>query len=116
MQHRRLQRPQLPRLWLLPLRQHCLPWISGFGLSLLLWLCFLNLWDGLGSELSDHVLRLAFPEWKFLWEQMVKGKKMYLLKMLAQSSFDWESWLLGCFFFSFFLFGERVSRCNSGWS
>lgn len=65
MQHRQLRRLLQLLLWLLPLQRHCLPWTSGFGLSLLLWLCFLNLWGGLGFELSDHDLQLAFPEWKF---------------------------------------------------
>lgn len=78
MQHKQLQKLLQPLLWLLPSQQHCLQWTCGFGLCLLLWLCFLNPWGGLGFELSDHVLQLALPEWKFhsqcltqslLWKQ-----------------------------------------------
>jgi hypothetical protein len=92
MQHKQLQKLLQPLLWLLPSQQHCLQWTCGFGLCLLLWLCFLNPWGGLGFELSDHVLQLALPEWKFLWERIAKREKNKSLKMLTNTP-DREYWL-----------------------
>lgn len=86
MQRRRPRTLLQPRLWPPPWPLHCPRWISCSGLLLLLWLCFLNLWGGLGFGLSDHVLRLAFLGWKYLWKQMGQEEKCHSLHTLTESS------------------------------